>query len=111
MDGLAPELLHMICIHLKCWEVPAFRLINRDCAAVGLEYLVPEIGLHLHRNSFKRHSFERLIAISSHPVMSRSVRELSYDSHTFQTPMKDFAAWKAHAVESLKQPDAGQADG
>jgi hypothetical protein len=37
MNNLAPELLHMICANLYYWEIPNFRLINRDCAAVGLE--------------------------------------------------------------------------
>jgi len=111
MDTLAPELLHLICAQLNYWEVPAFRLLNRQCAAVGLEYLVPTIGIHLHRNSFKVHSFQRLLAISSHPIMSKTVRELYYDSHILDSPMKDFATWKAGAEERVKEPNGGRVNG
>jgi hypothetical protein len=108
MNNLAPELLHMVCGHLQYWDVPAFRLINRDCASVGLEYLVPSVEIHLHRNSFKAHSFSRLRDISSHPVMSKNVRKLYYDFHAVDSPMKDFASWKAGAIGALKDPNASR---
>lgn len=111
MDTLAPELLHLICAQLNHWEVPAFRLLNRNCAAVGLEYLVPMIGIHLHRNSFHGHSFQRLLAISAHPVMSKNIHELYCDSHVLDFPMKDFANWKVGAEERLKKPNAGRVTG
>jgi len=101
MNNLAPELLHMICRNLRFSEVYCFRLINRDCAAVGLEYLVPWIEIHLHRHSYRAHSLVRLQAIASHPFMSKGVRELSYDSLTFDSPMKDFETWQAKSMENL----------
>jgi hypothetical protein len=101
MNNLAPELLHMICRNLRFSEVYCFRLINRDCAAVGLEYLVPWIEIHLHRHSYRAHSLVRLQAIASHPFVSKGVRELSYDSLTFDSPMKDFETWKAKSMEKL----------
>lgn len=112
MDTLSREILHMICAQLEYWDVPPFRLVNRDCAAIGLEYLVPDIGIHLHRNNYKMHSFGRLLNISSHPIMSRGVRELYYDSHILDSPMKDFETWKARAEEEcLNQPNAGRVNG
>ena len=101
MNNLAPELLHMICRNLWFSEVYCFRLINRDCAAVGLEYLVPWIDIHLHRHSYRAHSLVRLQAIASHPFMSKGVRDLTYDSLTFDSPMKDFETWKAKSMEKL----------
>ncbi|PMD28465.1 hypothetical protein NA56DRAFT_15305 [Hyaloscypha hepaticicola] len=101
MNHLAPELLHMLCRDLGFWDLCCFRLINRDCAAVGLEYLVPWIEIHLHRHSYRAHSLVHLQAIASHPFMSKGVRELLYDSLTFDSPMKDFETWKAKSMEKL----------
>ncbi|KAE9374356.1 hypothetical protein N431DRAFT_556675 [Stipitochalara longipes BDJ] len=101
---------HDLC-QFRLWHVPRFRLINRDCAAVGLEYLVPELELHFHRNSWKAHSYVRLQAIASHPIMSKGVREILHDSHTFRSPMKDFESWKANAMENLKRLNSGRANG
>lgn len=57
------------------------------------------------------HSFARLLAISSHPILRKNVRELYYDSHTLDSPMKDFATWKAGAEEKLENPNAGRVNG
>jgi hypothetical protein len=99
MNNLAPELLHITCRNLETWYVSKFRFINRDCAAVGLEYLLSTVGIHLHRNSWIAHSFVRLQAIGSYPVMSKNIRELYYDFKIMDLPMKDFATWKADAEE------------
>jgi hypothetical protein len=82
--------------------------INRDWASVGLESLVPIVGIHLHRNSYNAYSFVHLQAISSHPLMSKTVRELYYDSHTVASPMKDFATWKAEVEKWLKVQNSGR---
>jgi hypothetical protein len=101
----------MVCRHLAEWDVRRFCLINRDCAAVGLEYLIPDIELHLHRHNYKAHSFERLQQIAAHPVVRKSVRVLYYDSLTFDTSMKDFASWKAATEETLTLALAARGNG
>jgi hypothetical protein len=95
-------------IYLGYWDVPPFAASTAIVLSVGLEFLVPTVGIHLRRNSYNAQSFVRLQAILSHPLMSKTVRELYYDSHTVASPMKDFVTWTAEVEEWLKVPNAGR---
>ena len=72
---LPAELLHMICVYLKPLEIAGIRLLDRNIAAVGLEYLVSQIHLIPTADSF-----DRLLALAEHPIANRSVTSLFYEA-------------------------------
>ena len=70
MSPLPTEIWLSICSLLETTEdVKSFRLISSICAAVGLEYLIPQATIVV-RNS----SLTRLEAISTHPVLSKRLK-------------------------------------
>ncbi|MCJ1332154.1 hypothetical protein MMC10_008846 [Thelotrema lepadinum] len=72
MNSLPNELLFSICSYLKTTEdLKSFRLLGRNCAAVGLHSLIPFVSIVV-RNS----SLNRLDKISSHPVLKKHVQNL-----------------------------------
>ncbi|MCJ1459622.1 hypothetical protein MMC28_010001 [Mycoblastus sanguinarius] len=75
IDRLPSELLHMIYKYLTPREVAGLRLTCRSAARIGLEYLVPEICL-----TIKEDSFDRFLAISEHPIVSKYVKQLSWET-------------------------------
>ena len=75
VNHMAKELLHMIFTLLRPKEAANFRLVCRNTAEVGLEYIVPEFHL-IHTIE----SFLELLAIAAHPVVSRHVRALHYQA-------------------------------
>ena len=74
-DLLPSELIHMVYRCLAPKDAAAFRWSGRTVAEVGLQYLVPTVYLRL-----KEESYDRLLAISEHPVVSKYVVELEYDT-------------------------------
>ncbi|KAL8978701.1 MAG: hypothetical protein Q9205_005784 [Flavoplaca limonia] len=77
---LAPELHHMIYEAVDVSDVPNLRLACKSLAAVGSEYLLPEVEL-----LFTPESFNRLRRISEHPVLSRRVKSLVYRIDSLKT--------------------------
>ena len=73
-NDLPPELIHMIFGYLKSTEAAVFRWSGRVVAEIGLQYLVPTVHLAL-----KEESYERLLAIAEHPVVSMYVVKLEYE--------------------------------
>lgn len=71
----ASELLHMIFQHLKPTEAASLRLVSSDFAQIGFHYLTSDVALIV-----KEDSFDRLLAISEHPILSRPVTALYYDT-------------------------------
>ena len=72
---LPVELLHMICRCLKPVDIAGMRLLDRNIATVGLEYLVSQIHLIP-----KAESFDRLLAIAENPIASQYVTSLFYEA-------------------------------
>ena len=76
------EIKHMIAFHLRnCEENPNgprdimnLRLVNKEFAIVGAEYLLPVFHL-----TFQTKSFERLGIISQHPFYCQQVTHLQYE--------------------------------
>lgn len=87
LGWLAPELHHMIFAAVDVSDVPNLRLACKSLAAVGLEYLIPEVDL-----LFTPESFNRLRRISEHPVLSRHVRSLVYRVDSLKT-CHDISEW------------------
>ncbi|KAL9023057.1 MAG: hypothetical protein Q9180_008415 [Flavoplaca navasiana] len=61
-------------------DVPNLRLTCKSLAAVGSEYLLPEVDL-----LFIPESFNRLRRLSEHPVLSRHVKSLVYRIDSLKT--------------------------
>ena len=74
-ERLPSELIHMIFTYLEPTEAAAFRLVGRVVADVGLQYLVPTAYLALNEESY-----DRLLAIAEHPVVSKYVVKLEYET-------------------------------
>lgn len=61
--------------YLEPKEAATFRWAGRVVAEIGLHYLTPKIHLRL-----REESYDRLLAISEHPVASKCVVELEYET-------------------------------
>ena len=73
-ERLPSELIHMIFTYLEPAEAAAFRLVGKVVAEIGLQYLVPTAYLALNEESY-----DRLLAIAEHPVVSKYVVKLEYE--------------------------------
>ena len=89
IQRLPPEVLHMIFKYLP-GHVPKLRLLCKCFADIGLHYLLSSYHL-----IFKKSSFERLLEISEHPVLSKCVKSIFYEADVLSEydTMKE---WKAH---------------
>lgn len=65
----------MICVYLEPMDVAGLRLLNRNLAAIGLEYLVSQVHLIP-----KPDSFDKLLAVAEYPVASQFVTALFYEA-------------------------------
>ena len=74
-DHLPAELIHMVYTYLEPTEAAAFRWAGRVVAEIGLQYLVPTVYLRLNEESY-----DRLLAISEYPVVSKYVVNLDYET-------------------------------
>ena len=74
-ERLPSELIHVIFTYLEPTEAAAFRLVGRAVAEIGLQYLVPTAYLALNEESY-----DRLLAIAEHPIVSKYVVKLEYES-------------------------------
>ena len=99
MDRLPLELLHTVCHHLPTPDVGNFRLVAKTFAAVGAQYLLPEI-----RTLFHPESLERLESISKHPVYSQGVTSLVHDGDTLYE-FNSIRRWERHVVQPHDERD------
>lgn len=72
---LPRELIHLVFTYLQPTEAAAFRWSGRRAAVIGLQYLAPTVYLAL-----KEESYDRLLAIAEHPIVSKYVVKLDYES-------------------------------
>ncbi len=77
LNRMPAELVHMICSYLTPIEVASIRVVSSTIAAIGLEYIATTVTLTL-----KEDSFDRLLEIAHHPVISKYVYSLNYE-HDF----------------------------
>ena len=85
----------MVCGYLTPLEVASIRIMgNITIAAVGLEYIATTVTLTIEEKSF-----DRLLEIAHHPVISKYVHTLHYE-HDFLTE-SDRAEWE----ETIRTPN------
>lgn len=95
IDNLPPEIIHLIHKYLGPTDVAKIRHVSQRVAQIGLEYLVPCIHLQLTTASYNR-----LSAISRHPVISKHVFEIRYESDVMkQFSWEDFKKWRMTSRE------------
>ena len=70
--------MHMIFDYLTPTEIASMRLMSSTIAAIGLKYIAITVTLKLQEDSFNR-----LLDIAHHPVVSKSVRNLCYEHGSF----------------------------
>ena len=97
VQELPSEIIHLICKYLVPTDVANLRLVSQKVAQIGLEYLVPCIHLQLTTASYNR-----LSAISRHPVISKHVYGIRYDSD-FLKPIswEEFKHWRVTRSRGL----------
>ena len=78
-DRLPSELIHMVFAYLDPKDAAVFRWAGRVVAEIGLHYLTPKVYLKLREDSY-----DQLLAIAEHPVASKCVIELQYETAGLQ---------------------------
>ncbi|CAD6592581.1 MAG: hypothetical protein ASARMPREDX12_006257 [Alectoria sarmentosa] len=90
VDRLPPELADKVCSYLpRSSDIANIRLVSRFWNNVATPRLLPTVHLIFHPDSF-----ERLAAISRHPVISQHVTHLFYepDALAVYEPQRDWNA-------------------
>ncbi|KAI0487462.1 hypothetical protein F4859DRAFT_465072 [Xylaria cf. heliscus] len=81
MDKIPPEIIYVVCSLLVVDDILNFRLVNKLFADIGATYMLPEVTFYMHQEEF-----DRLEAISLHPIFSKHVSSLTYFAETFDSP-------------------------
>ena len=74
-------------------HIPELRLICRSFADIGLHYLLSSYHL-----IFKKSSFERLLEISQHPVLSKCIKNIFYEADTL-SEYDTRKEWEEHIAD------------
>ena len=111
METLPLELYNAVCELLGTKEILQLRLVSRYGYEVATLFFPTEIHL-----IFTIKSFEKLLAISKHPVISRQIRSIYFEADTLE--LVDRKRWEASItirayMESMPPcvpPDAPEED-
>ncbi len=107
LHKLPSELIHLIYKYLGPTDVAKLRLLSLRVAQIGLEYLVPCIHLQLTTTSYNR-----LSAISRHPVICKHVCEIRYESDFLEhIPWDDFKEFRNTSREPAPSIHDGRSRG
>lgn len=93
IQQLPCEVKHMVFSYLEPEDVTGMRLMCKSFAEIGLHYLLRSYHLIM-----KKSSFERLLEISRHPVVSQYVKSNFYEPDTLRSydSMKE---WEKHILD------------
>ena len=70
----------MVFAYLEPKEAATFRWAGRIVAEIGLQYMASKVRLSLNEESY-----DRLLAVNEHPVVSKYVVELEYDTERLRS--------------------------
>ena len=90
IGSLAREIVHMIFAYLSPQHVTEARLAHRIFAEIGLHYLLNTFYL-----VFTKQSFQNLLEISQHPIVSQYVKAICYEADNLQQHTS-FKKWEKH---------------
>lgn len=102
MNRLPVEILHWICSSFCVRkDVLKFRLVCTTFAAVGAQYMLPQVPV-----AFLPQSFVRLKAISEHPVISRYVTTIIYQADVLPSikSFKEYRRWACVPHQPIAPP-------
>lgn len=88
MDRLPYELLHMTFAYLRPRDVTQARLVCKSFAEIGSDHLLSSYHL-----VFTKASFRKLLEISQHPIVSKSVKSILYEADNLRD-YETFEDWK-----------------
>lgn len=110
IERLPPEVANLICYPIDEEDVPNLRLVSKFWNNVATPFLPGKVNL-----IFKPESFQRLLDISRHPVISKQITSLYYEPNTLDeyTTQK---AWEENIfdsnylkdLEAYPSPDASE---
>ena len=86
---LPPELLHRVCSYSDLPEIKSIRLTCSQLAAIGAEYLLPEV-----ETFFLRGSIDKVEQIARSPGVARGVRTLCFQADRLEE-LGSFEDWYA----------------
>lgn len=95
IDQIPTEIVARICENVPAVDVLNVRLTSRFLSNVANPFLLDEIHL-----IFKRDSFQRLLDISRHPVISRAVTKLLYEFGSLPT-FEDRRGWESRIIDPM----------
>jgi hypothetical protein len=98
LERLPSELIHIICGFLPDHDLGHFRLTNKECAEIGGSHIVR--GIHV---MFTAKSFQNLLKISRHPVLSRHVTSIFYEARFMEEISRE--EWEACIRDSDESID------
>ena len=98
LHRLPAEIVHMIFGYLTPTEIASMRSMSSNIAAIGLKHIARTVTVTLQEDSF-----DRLLDIAHHPVVSKSVRNLCYEYGSFSSLPR--TKWE----ESIITPKAREA--
>jgi hypothetical protein len=89
MDRFTTEMSQIICELVEIEDIQSLRLVSKFSKKLATPFLLSEVQLVFHPDSF-----QRLLAISRHPKISKQVKILYYE------PKKDLAELASVISES-----------
>ncbi len=95
----------MVYTYLEPTEAAAFRWAGRVVAEIGLQYLAPTVYLKLNEESY-----DRLLVIAEHPVVSKYVVSLNYETrglHFLNREEFDYRIPPITAIPQQHNPSEG----
>ncbi|KAJ2988450.1 hypothetical protein NUW58_g3970 [Xylaria curta] len=95
MDRVPSEIIYLVCSLLDVDDILNFRLVNKLFADIGATYMLPEVTFHMHQEEF-----DRLEAISLHPLFSKHVSSLTYFAETLDSPK---VAWREFLMAEYRK--------
>ena len=101
LSTLPPELLEGICELLRPADLKCLRLVSRNLNDVAMKYFLDVVHVDLLPESF-----DQLLAIAAHPVISSHVRVVMYFPQEFVC-CDSFAQYKNRACEDCRRPPSG----
>ena len=88
----------MVFTYLEPTEAAVFRWAGRVVAEIGLQYLASTVYLKLNEESY-----DRLLAIAEHPVVSKYVVKLEYETKGLIFIDRGFFDWQIRSIRMIPQ--------
>jgi hypothetical protein len=82
------ELLANICSYLYTPDARRFRLINRSCAAIGIDFIMPILHFRIDWNDM-----HRLEAITQHHILPNRIKTLEFNGSILPIKASRLADW------------------